>query len=453
MLKNGLYNIVGGILRAGLTFLTIPALIRVIGIEEYGVWTLVSTVIGVVGLAEAGLTVSTTVFLSRDIAKNDTEGISQTLTVITVAMLSLASLAALILWMGSPHIIQLFPDLALHHSASALPAIELGAVVLWAKLMQQVMVGIEQAYQCYGLINLINLFQVSLTNLGMIAIALLGGRTLALMQWQVLTNIVLLSIHVLVAWSRVHKLKPQFRWSNSRGLEIVRYSAATWLTSLGTALFQQGDRVIIGSILDPKLLGVYAAITSVTIQINSFSAAAIQPLLPRLSGLLEGSRTQLELQIKRAFQVNVVFVLGLGGALFILTPILISILFGKAATDEYALAFRTATVVYSLYSVNAVGYYILLGSGAANVSMVINIISGALALLLIFIGAKLGNLTGAIAGNIGYATSLLFIFFGMKRLDIPVKKWFSWLHPAEILLLSISLLSKFKLYILSRFKV
>lgn len=70
MIKNGFYNVVGAVIRIGLTLLTIPLIIRLIGVEEYGLWTLVSTMIGIVGLAEAGLAVSTTVFLSRDLAND-----------------------------------------------------------------------------------------------------------------------------------------------------------------------------------------------------------------------------------------------------------------------------------------------------------------------------------------------------------------------------------------------
>jgi hypothetical protein len=51
-LKNGFYNTVAGIIRIGLAILTIPLLIRLIGIEEYGLWTLASTVIIVVSVTK-----------------------------------------------------------------------------------------------------------------------------------------------------------------------------------------------------------------------------------------------------------------------------------------------------------------------------------------------------------------------------------------------------------------
>jgi O-antigen/teichoic acid export membrane protein len=81
LLKNGFYNALAGAIRIGLALLTIPILIRIIGVEEYGLWTLASAVVQIVNLAEAGLSMATTVFLSQDLAKEDIDGVSQTLTV------------------------------------------------------------------------------------------------------------------------------------------------------------------------------------------------------------------------------------------------------------------------------------------------------------------------------------------------------------------------------------
>ncbi|PAX53160.1 oligosaccharide flippase family protein [Brunnivagina elsteri] len=443
MLKNGLYNIIGAVIRVGITFLTIPVIIRLMGVEEYGLWTLVSTVIGIVGLAEGGLSISTTVFLSRDLANEDVKAISQTLTISFIGMLVLADVAALILWVGAPEIIKLFTQLKREQLAIALPALRYGGFIIWARLLQQIFIAIEQSYQQYALMNFLNTVQTGFTNVGMIAVAWFGGTTLALMQWNTVVAFAMLFAHGWGAWQLLAKTKPRLIWSHRKGRELIEYSFMTWLTSLGSALFQAGDRLVVGSVLDTTSLGAYAAITSITNQINQLSAMAIQPLLPRLGSLLEGKRRELIQQIKQAFQVNVLLVIGLGGVLLIFAPIIINILFSDAATPEYKSAFRLATVVYMFYSVNVVGYYALLGLGFANLSMRINLIAGVLSLTSIFIGAHFWGLQGAIAGNFGYATTLAFVFVAMKQLNIQVKEWMGWLQPSEILLLPRLLFSKF----------
>jgi Polysaccharide biosynthesis protein len=69
MLKNGFYNAAAGAVRVGLAILTIPVLIRLMGVEEYGLWALASAIVGIVTLAEAGLSTATTVFVSQDLGQ------------------------------------------------------------------------------------------------------------------------------------------------------------------------------------------------------------------------------------------------------------------------------------------------------------------------------------------------------------------------------------------------
>ncbi len=63
----------------------------------------------------------------------------------------------------------------------------------------------------------------------------------------------------------------------------MRYSLAAWLVVVGTVLFTQGDRLVVGAVLGTATLGVYAVITSTVLQINSLSATAVLPILPEIS--------------------------------------------------------------------------------------------------------------------------------------------------------------------------
>lgn len=444
MLKNGFYNVVGAVIRVGLTLLTIPLIIRLIGVEEYGLWTLVSTMIGIVGLAEAGLSVSTTVFLSRDLANDDADGISQTLTVTFGAMLLLATLAAIALWLGAGSLVGIFPNLEQAQHEVAVQALQLGGIVVWARLLQQVLVGVEQAHQRYGVINILNTFQISLSSLGMLVVAWLGGRTVTLIEWQALTSMGLLIARIWVGYSLIRNLELRPVWDSTKALTVARYSLRVWLTALGSALFSQCDRLIVGALLGTKVLGVYAAITSVTGQINSFSAIVVQPLLPRLSNLLEKqgiNQGTLQQQVKQALQINGLFALGLGGALFTLAPLIVKVMIPGAITNEHLLAFLIAATIYALYSVNAVGYYVLFSVDAVNMCMAIQLASGTLSLLLIGIGASIFGLRGAVIGNAGYLGTLLLIFSGMKQVDIPVRMWLRWLNFLFLWFLSVVLVN------------
>ncbi|BAY12878.1 oligosaccharide flippase family protein [Calothrix sp. NIES-2098] len=421
LLKNGLYNAAAGAIRIGLAVLTIPVLIRLIGVEEYGLWTLASAVVTMVTLAEAGLSTTTTVFVSQDLSREDSESLSQTLTITVGAMLILATLAAIALWLGAENLVNYFPKLENSQRLAAVQALQIAGIVVWARLLQQVIIGVEQAYQQYAAMNIVITIQSVASNVGLLIVAGLGGKTLALMQYQAIINLGILIAHIWLGWLILRHLQLYPVWNRKKILVITRYSLMTWLASLGGVLFTQCDRIIVGGLMGTEILGVYAAITNITSQINVLSALIVQPLLPALSNLIANPQEYLLIlksQIKRAFQVNILTALGIGILLFISAYLVMYLIMPSKVTDEIILAFRIATIIYTTYSMNAVGYYILFAVDAVQINLVINLLSGILSLSLIyFLGSRLG-LTGAILGNAGYLLSLLFIPYALKQIHL-----------------------------------
>ena len=427
MLKNGLYNVGGAVIRMLLSLLTIPFLIRIIGVEEYGLWTLVAAVVSIVTLAEAGLSLSTTVFVSRDLAVDNAEGIMQTLTIAFGGMLVLASLAAIGLWLSASSVVLFFPDLTQAQQQVAIQAFRLGGLVVWSRLLQQVAVGLEQAYQRYGIMNFFNTLQAALISLGIILIAWLGGRVVAMMQWQIFVSVIILALHLYFVWRLISQLNVRLVWNHTRSREMLTYSGMTWVTSLGSILFGQFDRVIVGAFLGTTGLGIYAAITSITVQINSLSALPVQPLIPDLVAAYKNpceNQLSISAKIKRATEINAAVSLGLGAVLFILAP-LVAKFIGIDSSNNGLL--RTAVLIYTLYSLNAVGYFILFSIKAVEMNLIIVLISGIFSISLIALGAKFAGLSGAIWGNSGYILTLILNFVSLYKLNISLQKWIVWL--------------------------
>jgi len=429
--KNGYYNVAGGIIRVGLSVLTIPLLIRLIGVGEYGLWTLVSSVIAIVTLAEAGLATSTTVFVSQDLGKEDADGLSQTLTVTVGAMLGLATFAAIALFFGAESIVNLFTKLDNIQHLAAVNALKIGGLVVWARLLQQVLVGVEQAYQRYGIMNFLNTLQSALIAAGMLFVAWKGGRTVALMQWQFVVSIVVLLSHIWAVKSLLKDVSLRLILNKYKVLAVGQYSGMIWLSSLGGALFARADRLIVGSLLGTQILGIYSVMTDITTQINSLSALAVQPLVPRLSNLSAKqniNQHELQSQVKQAFQINSFIALVIGAGLFTFADEILHSFITGILSKQYIVPFCIIIFIYSIYSINGVGYYVLLSLNAADKCMYIQIISSVLSLLLIAVGSTKFGLAGAALGNSGYLLVGLLTVVSMRQLHIPFKEWIKWLQ-------------------------
>ena len=208
-----------------------------------------------------------------------------------------------------------------------------------------------------------------------------------------------------------------------------RNSLFTWISSLGIGLFTQADRLIVGAVLGTTAVGVYSAISSTANQISSLSAMTVQPLLPALGKLmLERATNQpaLERHVKRAQEINLLVALGIAAALFTLALPLMQFVIPVASASTFVQAFQLAVVIYTLLSINAVGYYILLGTGAVDIYLPTQFLATLSALLAIALGAHFFGLLGAISGNALGILLNLGIPIGLKKVGIPLQHWASW---------------------------
>lgn len=426
MLKNGFYNTLAGIAKFGLGILTVPILIRLLGVENYGIWSLASSVIGLVALAEAGLATTTTVFVAKDLGEDNAESLAETLLITVSAMFFLATLAAIILGIGAEAIAPLFPKLSQTQQTTVAAAFRLGGIVVWTRLMQQSFVGILQAYQRYAAISIIKTTEGIILSLGMILLALSQGGVLALVQWQVTIGCLSLLIYAALLKSTISKLLFKVQWNSQKVIHVFRYGSMMWLTSLGSALFSRGDRIIVGNILGAQGLGIYAVITDIVVQINQISALPVQPLLPQLSRLLsQGQQHAVKDAIAKCLTINALVSFGLGLTILTFAPEIDSFLI--EANHSHSSLLRLATLIYAVYSVNAVGYYSLLGLDRVTICAFWQMAAGGLALGSILLGSQLFGLQGAILGNLAYWILSMITFYAMKYLSIPTKDWAGWL--------------------------
>jgi O-antigen/teichoic acid export membrane protein len=424
-LRNGLYNVGGQVVRGAVAVLAIPFLIRFLGISEYGVWSLAYAFLALITMFEAGFSVAAAVFLSKDLATDDIREAGRTLTFILISATVLSAAIGLLLWFAGPLLVRPLTSFGPAERGEAGRALQIAGFGAATLILQRTLVGIEQAFNRYGVINGLDLAQALVMNLGLVAVAFWGGKTVALMKWSVLASGLLLLAHggVVIRLFRNHKLN--LGWSGSKGRQIFRYSLATWTATLGSAAFSQCDRLIVGWMLGAPLLGIYSAVTNITSKINSLSATAVQPLVPSLSRDLVLNDVTRH-RVRHAMQLNALIAIGSGIFLFVLSDWVIRVFVGPAG-KEGAIGLKIAAVIYALYSLNAPGFFILFSLGGARTNAVVTLCSGMVSLLLIFLGARYFGLMGAFAGNAGYLASLFLVTTGLSRTRIALSRYLNWM--------------------------
>ena len=426
VLRNGLYNISGQTLRALIAVLTIPLLIRFLGLREYGVWSLVYAVLASMTLGYGGLGIASAVFLSKDLAEGKHDEAGETLTFVLGSAILLGVALGLILWFLGPVIVSPLAAFGSAERAEARSALQMACFGLPLLILLGTFVGVEQACDRYAAVNTFQTLQAALGNGGLVVVAWSGGRAAALMKWQVVAYSALLIAH---SWFVFHLLRGRvlrFQWKASKAARIFRFGLATCGSMIGQDAFRQWSRWIVGALLGAQPLGVYAAITDLTGRVNTFAGTAVQPLAPSLSHGA-AKKIPIEALIRQAAHLNALIAVEAGIFVYLLADVVMRVLVPAATSPQDIRALQVAAVIYALYSLNAPSYFVLFSTREARTNATVVLSSAILSLGLISLGAWRFGLLGAVAGNAGNLGNLLMVLFAMRKVGLTVRHYAAWI--------------------------
>lgn len=466
MFKNGFYNLLGAIIRLGLGIISVPWLVQLLGAEKYGLYAILLAIINLAALSEWSISMILTVFLSENITGlnqiEKTTSLSNNLRITIILVIALSLLTGLIIFLLSPIIVDNFGNISNTDRIILLNGCYLTIIIVLIRLFHQYFIGIEQAYNQYKLLNIINTSYNLLQTILILFAAWYFKTIISLIIVQLIISSIFIIIHFWVCTQlgllRGLYQKTNLTWHNFK--IITNYGIRIYFGVVGSAFFSQGDRIIVGHMLGLEVAGVYAAIKGIVVQINSLSSIPVQPIVPAISGWLSGVHCKIEklnLQIdvenliRKSLLMNSLISLGVGSILSLFSIELSEFMFDDVLIKPLQIihSLQILIIIYTAYSLNAVGYYILFAVKKEGINTIITLACGGLSLFLIAVLSKYYGILGAVWGNSAYILTLCLLYFGFKSLNLPGLLLFNTLKlPLLLFLFSIGISVIFESFIL-----
>jgi O-antigen/teichoic acid export membrane protein len=212
-----------------------------------------------------------------------------------------------------------------------------------------------------------------------------------------LVSLAIASLHALVLLSLLARQRgaaaPSERGLGERVRVLLRLARWQWIKSAGTMLFGAADRILIGHLLGPAVLAVYAVCLLLSDPLPRLASMLAQPLMLWAGRQREAQRPMLAHW--RKFVLIEAGILAIGIVACVLLPLLLPLWFG-AGSGAYAHALPLAIVGSTLYALHMVVNHLLTGH-ERNRGLAMSSLVGSIATLLAMVlvardGADLGAL-------------------------------------------------------------
>jgi O-antigen/teichoic acid export membrane protein len=413
--RNAAWNYAGFAVNVGTNLLLFPFVVSHVGEAAAGIWLMLGSLTGYMGLLELGLVPSLTQHVASALGAGAREEVDRAVSTALVVLTGMMLLALQAVWLV-PWLVGLLnvPD-ALRPEARLVFAAALAGVALRMPLAtyQAVLLGCQRQDRC----NQLWIALAAVKALATVALVLLGQGVLAIVVMEAVVH--LLAGVLQIAWVRqeLPDLRVSWRAADRRHMRLlVGFGGAVLAMSLCSQIIEGTDRLIIGIFLPIANVTHYAAAWKIYMLAFSLPTILLQALAPVAAHLHgQGDRAGLRELFIRMTKYAVAVALPLSAAGALASGALLRLWMGPSFVDARSLV-QVLLLAFAVTAMNHAGYSLLLGMRRVTRLLTIYYIPQALlnlgvSLLLVTrlgpLGVALGTTVAALALEYPYLRHVL----------------------------------------------
>ncbi|RME18438.1 MAG: hypothetical protein D6797_00465 [Bdellovibrio sp.] len=278
--RNTFYSLTGQVLPMGVALISIPFIIKNLGVEKFGLLTLCWTILSVFMYFDVGISRSFIKQMAENIQNNQFEGAGSLLSLVGVIMLSISCIAAGVLFFSGPLLTNKAFNIPPELMKEAQKAFYILALILPVISLNSLVRSLLESAHRFDKTNYLNSFVGSFNYLSPLILSFYH-QSLSMM-FMVILLVRLLAFLLGLLWC-LQVLKPVFQgpygnWAPH--FHIIKYGFWLTLTNFIAPVLNYGDRLVIGSLLPLSALSYYVTPYEVLSRLWLLPDAIVKVMFP-----------------------------------------------------------------------------------------------------------------------------------------------------------------------------
>ena len=422
LVRNVFSNWAGVVANVGVAFLLSPFLVHSLGDRGYGLWILVLSVTGYMGLLDTGLKVSIIKYVSEKNARDDADGLNRILFTGLALYGSLSALTVLLSVVAATGFGNLF-QLPPQDVPTGKVLVLIAGFNIALSLPLGVFGGLLAGLQRYDLVNRAGIIVLLIRSVAIVAAVSAGFRLVTLGWIHVASQI--LNGCLLIGMARREfpalDLSPR-RLERSSARTLYQYSGYIILNNVAMFLLFYSGEVLIGMFIGTAAVTSYAIAKNLIGYLSSLIGSMTQVFHPYASDQHErGNAAAVGQTLLVGTRTSLLIALPVGVSYLIIGPAFIALWMGPEYSRSASLVLAVLTIPQIVWLSQSAAGNILLGIGGHRFLTYLNLAAGicatAIGILLIPTLGSLGVAAGA-AVPILISQALILPVYTTRRLKL-----------------------------------
>ncbi|URT70593.1 oligosaccharide flippase family protein [Cytobacillus firmus] len=405
-ISNILYSLLAYLIIPLGTIISTPILIKYLGLENYGYWILINSIIAIMGVSNFGLGNSIIKFGSKYIKVNQDDIFKDIIS--TTLFLSLVISLALIL-------LSIVLDLFFYNLISTIIKLNIPftivTLIVSLKIVSGIFSSIIMAYQRYDITNKINIFFNLVLILFSTCMAVLTSKIEDLVIVLLITTAISSIFFFRKAKQILNRTSISIKFKKDAFKDIIHFGAFSWLQTIISIIYNQIDKIIVSILLGPQMLGVYTACLQIALKIHEIPTAAGAFLFPKFSESSEEGRNSYTKLYINASIILLLFIFLIGFSLFTFSSDILKIWIDEGFSKKYGHLLKVLIVSISCGTLFVVPFYLLNGLGYVKLNTLVNGLLSLVSVLSTLVLIPSFDLLGAAYGRLLGLPIIIYIIF------------------------------------------
>ncbi len=415
---NAFYSIAEYVAQPLSMLVAAPYLVHKLGLSQYGIWMLVSAILGSMGILSTGFGDATVKYVSAYRGQNNPAGVERTIRATLTINALLGGLFGLLIWIAAPYTVDHVFKIDLGFYTTTVLALRISAIILAIRSIESVFVSTLRAFERYGPPVKLNVFLRTVIVISAVVLAALGHGVAAIMFATLFWSALVVVLQVMAARRVVSIMTALPTFNRAALAEVFSFGCFSWLQALAGVAFAYADRFLIAGMIGTAPLAIYVLCVQATQPIHGLGAAAFNFIFPHISyrhesGELDGPRRVFRLASWFSLAISV----ALAFPLIAFGRPLLRLWMGNQIANDGHVALALLAVAYALLAVNVVPHYALLAFGRVRFVAGLNFASGLFLVVVMAVLVPAFGLVGAAIGRITYSLVLVVPYLLSARAE------------------------------------
>jgi O-antigen/teichoic acid export membrane protein len=394
LVKGILWNLIGKFMPMMVAFLSIPFVIKGVGIEKFGILTLIWSVIGYSSLFDLGLGRALTQLVSKKIGENDTQDLPGLIWTGIFLLFCLSLFGSLVLSLNAGFIASKLLKVSSDYLPECINSIYFISLCLPVFFISSACGGVLASYQKFGVINAVNIPLAVLNFIGPLIILPFTKELNYIVASLVLGRI----ISMVLFFYFCGKIVENFYYLGFKTeyvKKMLKFGGWVTVSSIISPIMVTFDRFFISNILSASVVAYYTTPYEVTTRMLIVPGCIVSVMFPAFSKELTSDPLRAKRMFVKSLKYTILILAVPCTALFFFAKPALSLWINAEFASKSYLIAQTLAVGVLIVGSSYIPYNFIQAMGRSDITAKFHLIELPFYILTLFMLVKTFGITGA----------------------------------------------------------